>query len=72
MPKQKKIVKFISNELSEVARKLIDTTDRRNIAIKLNCSLGYVNAVIYQTRYNKEIEVSLMKLVKSKLKKLTK
>ena len=72
MPKQKKIVKFISNELSEMARKLIDTNDRRNIAIKLNCSLGYVNAVIYQTRYNHEIEFFLLKLVKSKVKKLTK
>lgn len=72
MPKEKKLVQFITSELSELAKKLIDTTDRRNIAIKLNCSLGYVNAVIYQTRYNEDIEKCLNKVVKSKLKKLTK
>lgn len=72
MPRVKNKLKFISDELSKKCKTLLNAEDKGAISRKLNVTDSYVNMVINQRRWNKDIENELTKRVKSKLFFLTK
>ncbi len=72
MPKVKNKLKFISDELSEKAKLLLNSDDRNAISKKLNVGHSYISLVINQQRWNKDIEKELIKRVEIKVNQLTK
>lgn len=72
MPKIKKKLSFMSNELSNKCKLLVTADDKQIISEKLNYTDSYINMVINQKRVNPKIQKALEKIVKSKLEQLTK
>ncbi len=72
MPRVKNKLKFISDELSEKAKMLLNSDDKNAISKKLNVGHSYISMVINQRRWNKEIEKELTKRVNAKVLFLTK
>ncbi len=72
MPRVKNNLKFISDDLSVKCKTLLNTKDKVAISKKLNVTDSYINMVINQNRWNKEIEKELTKRVEIKLNQLTK
>lgn len=72
MPKQKSKPQFIDNQLAEKCKKLLETSDKRDISQKTGYSISHINFVIAGDRYNKEIIKELKKRVDTIIKELSK
>lgn len=72
MPKKERKIIFIDTKLSERCKLLLQTADKKAVATAVNMSVGYVDMVINQTRYNIKVEKQLIKKCEEVLKRITK